>query len=228
MRHELDPERQFKLEIRNLIRKEPQWSSTIDVARRASVYVSGERDGNVYHIDCGRVKLVMCTPEGRECVLKILTAGDIFGEQCLSGDLDRLETAVAMQDTRLTAMPCRRILEMLRRESQLEDLIRYLTAVIAHEEEFIGSMLTINSEQRLAKVLLDLAASLGNGNSDGSTIRPGILYEDLAAMVGTTRSRVGFFIQRFRKRGLVAMNADHSLTIEPEKLRRFAAKSEFD
>lgn len=221
----IDPHFQFKLKIRDLIREESQRSHTVKVPARAFVYTSGERDAMVYFIESGQIKLVLSTPEGREYVLAIRSAGDIFGELCLSGDLTRTETAVAMEDARLTAISYQDLLKLLRSESLLEGLIRYLACCSAQQQDTIGSLLAVNSEQRLAKVLLQLRSAGGTDHSRGTAVVPRILYEDLAAIVGTTRSRVGFFLKNFRERGLVAVNADRSLTISVEKLEVFARKS---
>lgn len=217
----------FKLKIRDLIREESQRSRAIKVAARAFIYVSGQQDKMIYSIESGQVKLMMYTQEGREYLLAIRAVGDIFGELCLSGQLTRKETAVAMQEARLLAMSYPDLLKILRGESLLEDLIQYLACCIAQQQEAIGSLLTVNSEQRLAKVLLQLGSMLGVNYSRRITILPRILYEDLAAMVGTTRSRVGFFLKHFRECGLIEVNADRSLTIETEKLEEFASKSAF-
>jgi CRP/FNR family transcriptional regulator, cyclic AMP receptor protein len=221
----VDPHFQFILKIRDLIREESQRSHTIKVPTRAFVYTSGGRDALVYFVESGQIKLVLTTPEGREYVLAIRNAGDIFGELCLSGDLIRAETAVAMEDTRLSAIYYQDLLNLLKGQSLLEGLIRYLACCNARQQDTIGSLLAINSEQRLAKVLLQLGSNGGANHSQGGAVVPRILHEDLAAMVGTTRSRVGFFLKNFRERGLVAVNADRSLTIAVEKLEVFAGKS---
>ncbi len=216
---------QFKPKIRELIRNEPLQVRSIRVFRGTCVYSSGERDASLYCVDSGQIKLILYTPEGRECVLAIRSTGDIFGELCLSGQLIRVETAVAMQESRLSAIPYINLLRLMRAANLLEDLVQYLGDCIARQQEFIASMLTVNSEHRLALVLLRLGSANGTDESRIITIRPRILYEDLAAMVGTTRSRVGVFLKRFQENGLIEMNADHSLTIETEKLRQFAAGS---
>jgi len=217
----------FKQRIRDLIREESQWSHTTKVSARACVYVTGEQDEMVYSIESGQIKLVLSTPEGREYVIAIRTAGDLFGELCLSGELTRRETAVAIQDTRLNAIPYLDLLKILQGKSLLEELIQYLAHCIAQQQEILGSLLSANSERRLAKVLLQLGAIVGAECYCGATVVPRILHEDLAAMVGTTRSRVGYFLKHFRELGLIEVNEDRSLTIEIDKLDAFAANSPF-
>jgi CRP-like cAMP-binding protein len=218
---------QFKLRIRDLIREESHWSHPIKVSARSCVYVAGEQDEMVYSIESGRIKLVLTTPEGREYVMAICPEGDLFGELCLSGELTRRETAVAIQDTRLIAIPYLELLKILQGKSLLEELIQYLVRCIARQQEVLGSLLSANSEQRLAKVLLQLGVIVGAECYCGTTVVPRILYEDLAAMVGTTRSRVGYFLKHFRELGLIEVNEDRSLTIETDKLDAFAANSLF-
>jgi CRP-like cAMP-binding protein len=227
MYNQFDLPHQFRLTIRNTIQNNPHLTRTLKVAKRSCIYVSGERDTSVYCIDSGKVKLVLYTPEGKECVLAIRTVGDIFGEACFSGSPARVETAVAIEGTRLKAMPYVSLLNTLRSESLLEGLVHYLAACIAEHEEFIASLLSLKCERRLADVLIHLGTTSSANNSHGKTIAPRILYSDLAAMVGTTRSRIGFFLRHFQEWGLVEVNADRSLTINVEKLRRFAVEGSY-
>jgi CRP/FNR family cyclic AMP-dependent transcriptional regulator len=186
----LDLQHSFKLKIWDSIQNELQFTRTLTVARGECVYVSGQRDASVYCIESGQVKLVFFTPEGRECVLAIRTAGDIFGELCLTGQVARVQTAVVMKDSRLRAIPYLTLLKTLKDESLLEDLVQYLAGRIAEQQEFIGLLLSANSEQRLANMFLRLGTLFGTIDSQGKVTIPRILFEDLAAMVGTTRSRV--------------------------------------
>jgi CRP/FNR family transcriptional regulator, cyclic AMP receptor protein len=99
---------------------------------------------------------------------------------------------------------------------------------MAEEQEHIALLLSANSEQRLANMLLHLGGLFGTNDSHSRTTIPRILLDDLASMVGTTRSRVGFFLKNFREQGLVEVNADRSLTFQPEKLREFAMAKRAD
>ncbi len=222
MQSTIDLPHQFRLTIRDIIRNNPQLTRTANVARRCCIYMSGERDVSVYCIESGTIKSAVYTQEGRECVLTVRTAGDIFGELCLSGRGTRVEAAVAMEDSCLKAMPYLSLMKILRSEALLEELVHYLAGCIAEHEEFIASLLSLKSERRLAEVLLHLAATRGPTDTHGRAIAPRILYTDLAAMVGTTRSRIGFFIKHFQERGFVEVNPDQSLILEVAKLRRFA------
>jgi CRP/FNR family transcriptional regulator, cyclic AMP receptor protein len=218
---------QFKIKIHALARQESRRNRMIKVSPGAVVYVSGDRDAMVYSVESGRIKQVLNTPEGREYVLAIRSTGDIFGELCLSGELTRSETAIAMHDTQLHAIPYEDLLKLLKAECLLEDLIWYLACCNAAQQETIGSLLTENSERRLARLLLQLGSPLSGNNSHGKVAVPRMLHEDLAAMIGTTRSRIGFFLSRFKEQGILEVNADRSLTIEAEKLDQFVQQNAF-
>lgn len=213
---------EFKERIRAAIRKDPRRIRTIKVARRSCVFMPGAPDATAYYIRQGQVKLVLYTPEGKECVVGIRSAGDIFGETCLSAQAKTCQTAVALQDSILDCIPFRSLLGIMNEEALLDGLVRYLADCIAYQQEFIASLLSVNSEQRLAKVLLQLGTVIDVG---GSYRVPKILLKDLAAMVGTTRSRVGYFLKHFRAQGLIQINEDHSLTIEAKKLQDFVENS---
>jgi CRP-like cAMP-binding protein len=115
----------------------------------------------VYFIESGQVKLRMLSSEGKECLLAIHASGDVFGELCLSGIAGRLETATAMEDTRLKKVPCAKFLERLTTDSLLEGFVKYLAVRVAEQQEVIASLVTVDSEQRLGKTLLHLAGQLG-------------------------------------------------------------------
>jgi CRP/FNR family transcriptional regulator, cyclic AMP receptor protein len=95
----------FKQQLRESLQHETLNSRTVKIARHANVYTCGDQDGMVYFIESGQIKLLMLSPEGKECLLDIHSAGDIFGELCLSGSGARLETATAMEETILKKIP---------------------------------------------------------------------------------------------------------------------------
>ena len=97
---------EFKQQLRNSLQQETLNSHAVKVARHGNVYSSGDKDEMVYFIESGQIKLLMLSSEGRECILAIHSAGDIFGELCLSGLGARLETATAMKATSLKQIPC--------------------------------------------------------------------------------------------------------------------------
>ena len=160
----------------------------------------------VYFIERGQIKLLMLSSEGKECLLAIHSAGDIFGELCLSGLGSRLETATAMEETILKKIPCSQFLARLSRDSLLEGFVRYMAVRIADQQEVIANLVTVDSEQRLGKTLLQLARTLGKKAPYGTRIELKMSHDELSEMVGTTRPRISLFMQRFRNLGLIETN----------------------
>ena len=119
----------------------------------------------------GQVKLLMLSSEGKECLLAIHASGDVFGELCLSGIAGRLETATAMEDTLLKKVPCAKFLERLAADSLLEGFVKYLAVRVADQQAVIANLVTVDSEQRLGKTLLQLARQLGKKGRSQHTDR---------------------------------------------------------
>ena len=218
---------QSKVMLRKLFRSDSPDCRVVKVAKKEHVYTSGERDSMIYCVESGRVKEVLISPEGKECLLAIHTVGDIFGELCLCGQNMRLETTTAMQDTVLKRIPSRAYISMLGRGSLLENLVQYLASRIADQQNVIATLLTENSEQRLAKTLLRLAHKLGRDEARSTCITQRIRHEELAEMVGTTRSRIGFFLKRFREMGMIDLNQDRCLMVREKKLEEYIDGFEF-
>ena len=151
----------FKEQLRESLQRANLNSRAVKIARHANVYTCGDQDATVYFIESGQVKLLMLSPEGKECLLAIHGAGDTFGELCLSGLGYRLETATAMRATILKQMPSSQFLARLSRDSLLEGFVRYLALRIAAQQQVIANMVTVDSEQRLGKTLLQLARTMG-------------------------------------------------------------------
>jgi CRP-like cAMP-binding protein len=172
----------------------------------------------VYFIESGQIKLLMLSSEGRECILAIHSAGDIFGELCLSGLGARLETATAMTQTMLKQIPCSQFLGRLSRDSLFEGFVRYLAVRIADQQQVIANLVTVDSEQRLGQTLLQLARTMGKKDPRSIRIELKISHEELSEMVGTTRPRISLFMQRFHNLGLIETNRDRFLIIKEKKL----------
>ena len=118
----------FKEQMRESLQRAIRNSRAIKIAKNEDVYTFGEQDEMVYFIESGEVKLLMLSSEGRECLLAIHSSGDVFGELCLASLAGRLETATAMEDTRLKKVLCARFLERLATDSLLEGFVKYLAA----------------------------------------------------------------------------------------------------
>ena len=207
----------FKEQMRDSLQSETLNSRAMTIPRHANVYTCGDRDEMVYFIESGQIKLLLLSPEGKECLLAIHSSGDIFGELCLAG-LARHESATAMKETRLKRIPCSQFFARLSRDSLFEGFVRYLAVRIADQQQVIANLVTADSEQRLGQTLLQLARTLGKKDPRSIRIEQKISHEELSEMVGTTRPRISFFMKRFRKRGLIETNSDHFLIIKESKL----------
>jgi CRP/FNR family transcriptional regulator, cyclic AMP receptor protein len=155
----------FKQQLRDSLQRETLNSRAVTIAKHAHVYTGGAQDETVYFIENGQIKLLIRSPEGRECLLAIHSAGDIFGELCLSGLGARLETATAMEETVLKQIPCAKFFARLGHDGLLEGFVQYLAVRIADQQQVISNLVTVDSEQRLGKTLLQLACKLGKKSS---------------------------------------------------------------
>ena len=212
---------QFKEQIQSSLLSETKNSSAIKVGKHDHVYTVGDERETVYFIEKGQIKLVMVSGEGKECMLAIHGAGDVFGELCLSGLGGRLETATAMEETFLKEIPCNKFLERLKKDSLLEGFVRYLAVRVADQQQVIANLVTVDSEQRLGKTLLQIARKLGKKDPRSIRIEVRISHEELATMVGTTRPRISVFMQRFRNLQLIEYNSEHHLIIKEKKLTAY-------
>jgi CRP/FNR family transcriptional regulator, cyclic AMP receptor protein len=164
---------QYKRQLCCSLQQETIDSASITVAKNSYVYRCGDADQAVYFIERGQVKLLMRSPEDRECLLAIHTTGDIFGELCLSGLGARVETAIAMEETVLKQIPCPRFFERLGRDSLfVVGVVQYLAVRLADQQQVIVNLATADSAQRLGKTLLRLARALGTDYAR-RTIRDG-------------------------------------------------------
>jgi CRP/FNR family cyclic AMP-dependent transcriptional regulator len=214
---------EFKRQLRDSLQRETLNTRAIKVARHTNVYNNGDQDEMVYFIESGQIKLLMLSSEGKECLLAIHSSGDIFGELCLSGSGARQETATAMKATTLKLIPCAQFFARLTRDSLFEGFVRYLAMRIADQQQVIANLVTVDSEQRLGQTLLQLARTMGKKDPRSIRIELKITHEELSEMVGTTRPRISFFMQRFRNLGLLETNTDHFLVIKENKLTDYLA-----
>jgi CRP/FNR family cyclic AMP-dependent transcriptional regulator len=215
---------QFKEQMREslLLREAGNWS-VLKVNKHDNVYTIGDDADTVYFIEGGQIKLVVVSAEGRECMIAIHSEGDIFGELCLSGQGGRKESATAMEDTVLKRIPAARFLDRLSKDGLLQGFVRYLAVRVADQQQVIANLVTVDSEQRLGRTLLQLAEKLGKKDPKNVTIELRISHEELATMVGTTRPRISVFMQRFRNLDLIDMSAEHYIMIKKKKLSAYLA-----
>ncbi|WP_371778475.1 Crp/Fnr family transcriptional regulator [Streptosporangium subroseum] len=208
----------FKDNLRAFINHDSSGASPIKVPRRTNIYNCGQRDGNIYLVESGQIKTQMYTRCGKQCLLSIYTAGDVFGELSLLGP-ERSETATAMRTSAVRRIPATRLRAGLTDGNLLEGFIDCLALRLAEQQEVIATMVTMDSEQRLASVLLRLARKIGTRHSPQlRCIEERITQEELSGMVGTTRSRVGYFLKRFRDAGLVQPTSDLFLLVHEQRM----------
>jgi CRP-like cAMP-binding protein len=206
------------------LRREPLNSRAIKIARHKNIYSCGDEDENVYFIERGQIKLLILSSRGRECILAIHTAGDIFGELCLSGLGVRVETAMAMKQTTVRQITSSQFFARLSSDSLLEGFVRYLAVRVADQQQVIANLVTVDSEQRLGQTLLQLARTLGQKDPRSIRIELKISHEELSEMVGTTRPRISLFMQRFHNLGLIETSKDRFLVIKEKKLTEYLAQ----
>ena len=214
----------FKQQLRDSLLRETKDSRAVRITKHANAYTCGDQDETVYFIESGQIKLLMLSPEGKECLLAIYASGDVFGELCLSGLGARQETATAMEETVLKLIPCAKFFTRLSSDKLLEGFVRYLSVRIADQQEAIANLVTVDSEQRLGKTLLQLARKFGKKDPRSIRIEHRISHEELSEMVGTTRPRISVFMQRFRNLGLIETNSDRFLIIKETKLSDYLAQ----
>jgi CRP-like cAMP-binding protein len=214
----------FKMQMRDSLRHETLKSRAVTIARHANVYTCGDQDETVYFIETGQIKLLLLSPEGKECLLAIHSGGDIFGELCLAGLGARHETATAMKATTLKQIPHTQFFARLSRDSLVEGFVRYLAVRVADQQQVIANLVTVDSEQRLGQTLLQLARTMGKKDPRSIRIELKISHEELSEMVGTTRPRVSLFMQRFHNLGLIETNKDRFLIIKENKLTDYLAQ----
>jgi CRP/FNR family transcriptional regulator, cyclic AMP receptor protein len=175
-------------------------------APAAVIFAQGTPADTVLYIQQGRVKLSVLSQAGKEAVVGVLGPGDFFGEGALAGQPVRLATATAMTASRILNVPKRQMIRLLHQQHSLSDrFIAHMLARNTRLEEDLVDQLFNASEKRLARTLLLLARY---GKPDGPRrALPKVSQEVLAEMVGTTRSRVNFFMNKFRKLGFIDYNS---------------------
>jgi len=171
------------------------------------VFAQGEPANSVFYIQEGKVKIAVVSAQGKEAVVAFLKAGDFIGEGCLNGRLRRLSTARALTDSMLTRVDKSTMVRMLRDEPNFSELFtaHLLSRSLRMEEDLVDQLFN-SSEKRLARALL-LLANFGRDGKHELVITQ-VSQETLADMVGTTRSRVSHFMNKFRQLGYINYNGD--------------------
>ena len=176
--------------------------TVLEYGANRTIYRQGDPADSVFYVRRGKVKHGVTSKQGKEAIVAILGAGDFFGEGCLAGRPLRIATAIATTDCTLVKIEKALMASMLHEQHGISELFvtHLLTRNMRYEEDLVDQLFN-SSEKRLARILL-LLTHFGK-EAKAETILPGINQEHLAQMVGTTRSRVSHFMNKFRKLGFV-------------------------
>jgi CRP/FNR family cyclic AMP-dependent transcriptional regulator len=184
----------------------------VSFAKKQTIFLQGDPSDSVFHIQKGKVQLTVTSKSGKEAVIGLLKEGDFLGERCLAGEPLRLCSATALTDCSLMRIKKNVMIKALHEEPALsETFVAYLLARNSQYEADLVDQLFNSSEKRLARILLMLANFGKEGASE--TVVPKISQETLAEMVGTTRSRVNFFMNKFRKMGFIDYDSGSKLQV---------------
>ncbi|MFF5181875.1 Crp/Fnr family transcriptional regulator [Micromonospora sp. NPDC000316] len=192
-------------------------TSLIEISRNNPVYRGGTRDDHVYVVERGQVKTQIVAASGKRCLLSVYVVGDLFGETALLG-MERLESAIALTRTVLLRIPAARAAAVLAADGSGDVLARQLGIRLRHQQQVVADMVTMPSELRLAVRLQDLAERFGRRGPGGTRVDIAFTQEDLSEMVGTTRTRIGQFLKRFRELEMVEFTPRSHLTVHEDRL----------
>jgi CRP/FNR family cyclic AMP-dependent transcriptional regulator len=182
-----------------------QGSATRDYPKAEPVFSQGDRADAVFFLQHGKVKLSVLSRQGKQAVVALLGPGDFFGEGSLAGQPLRMATATAVTDASIVRVPKATMIRVLHRDAAFAGVFTtYLLSRNIRMEEDLVDQLFNSSEKRLARILLLLANFGKEGRPE--PVVPKISQETLAEMVGTTRSRISHFMNKFRKLGFVEYN----------------------
>jgi CRP/FNR family cyclic AMP-dependent transcriptional regulator len=186
--------------------------TVLEFGENDTIFMQGQPADSLYFLLRGKVRLVVATPEGKEAIVATLGAGEFFGEGCLAGQRSRMATAISVGKSALSRVEKPMMVRMLHEEPAVADMFmtHLLARIIRYEADFIDQMFN-SSEKRLARMLL-LLSHFGK-ESKTETVVAGVNQEHLAQMVGTTRSRINLFMNRFRKLGFIDYNTEAGLTV---------------
>jgi len=186
--------------------------SVLEYGANRNIFLQGDRADSVFYLRQGQVKLSVTSQQGKEAIVAILEAGDFFGEGCLAGQQLRIATAISVADCTLMKIDKQTMTRMLHTQHDISEL--FVSHLLSRNIRFEGDLvdqLFNNSEKRLARILL-LLARFGK-ESKTETVLPRVNQEHLSQMVGTTRSRVSHFMNKFKKLGFIDYDNSGDLTV---------------
>jgi CRP-like cAMP-binding protein len=186
-------------------------------AKKNTIFAQGDATDGLFFIQRGKVQLIVVSEAGKEATLGILGEGDFFGEGGLAGQFARVSSAIAMTDCTLLHVEKRAMIDGMKREPKLSSWFVkcLLKRNIRYQDDLVDQLFN-SSEKRLARVLLLMAQFGQEGVSE--MLVPRLSQETLAEMVGTTRSRVSFFMNRFRKLGFINYDTGNNLRVHSSLL----------
>jgi CRP/FNR family transcriptional regulator, cyclic AMP receptor protein len=185
--------------------------TVIEYGVNRNIYRQGQPAGSLFYLKRGKVKLTVTSQQGKEAIVAILGAGEFFGEGCLAGQSSRMATAVALTECTLYKLEKSLMARMLHEQHDVSELFvkHLLSRSIRYEADLVDQLFS-SSERRLARILL-LLAHFGK-ESRAEMVVPRVNQDTLAQMVGTTRSRVSHFMNKFRKLGFIEYD-DYGLMV---------------
>jgi len=202
-----EPQAPSDFDLAAYLEAEGEARDTVKYRRGAIVFSQGDPSVDVRYLRKGTIKLSVLSSVGREAVVAMLGPGDFFGEGALAGQSIRIETATAVSAATVLVIPKETMVRLLHEEPTFSD--RFISFMLARNiriEADLVDQLFNSSEKRLARVLL-LLANFGKEGKPEAVV-PNITQETLAEMIGSTRSRVNFFMNKFRKLGLIEYNGE--------------------
>ena len=189
----------------------------VQYGRDAVIFTQGDACEHVLYVQSGGVKLSVLSKRGKEAVVAMLGPGDFFGEGCLAGQPVRMGSATAMTPSAILRVEKAQMVRLLQRQHEMSDrfIAHMLTRNIRIEEDLIDQLFN-SSEKRLARTLL-LLARYGKEDKPIRTV-PRVSQETLAEMIGTTRSRVNFFLNKFKKLGFIEYDGERPIKVNKSLL----------
>jgi len=186
--------------------------TVIEYGASRNVFRQGQAADSLFYLRRGKVKLAVTSKEGKEAIVAVLGAGEFFGEGCLAGQQLRMATATAMTDCALLRIEKPLMTQMLHEQHEISELFvaHLLSRNIRYEADLVDQLFN-SSEKRLARILL-LLSHFGK-ESRAEPVLPRVSQDDLAQMVGTTRSRISHFMNKFRKLGFIDYGDNGGLTV---------------
>jgi CRP/FNR family cyclic AMP-dependent transcriptional regulator len=206
----MNPSRMSRFNLLEFLNSGGLGKKIVQYRNKQVVFSQGDPAARIFYIQKGRVKLTVVSKNAKEAVVAILGDGDFLGEGCLAGQLLRISTATAISPSSILEIRKSAMMRVLREEQAFAE--RFIAHILARNIRFEADLvdqLFNSSEKRLARTLLLLARYGKAGKPE--TIVPKISQETLAEMVGTTRSRVSFFMNKFRKLGFIEYNGSLSV-----------------